>query len=268
MCKAQVMKCEVGGCVLDYKFRPYFVYGQSIDFVGYSCRVDKIKVFSNDFSKKIIKDAKSPCLARDLVCKTDEITIIWNEEIIHECPYNLVKRVSLNNSGDIWYSDEERLDFQSTRKFKDCDSIFYETTEGLFILKDQINTKLSVIDKQLSTLHHLVLSDVDYKDLLSVKRSENLNLKLNKNICKIIRMILEVYEKQHNKYISINDIHGNNFTLYNNDGLVVVADCSDLFQVSLINQMDACYTLPQVRVTTKNKEQVLTLFDNKILIKR
>lgn len=234
MCKDQEMKCESGGCLLEYKFSPYFIYGRSIDFVGYSCRIDKITVFSNDFSKKIFNDATSTCLARDLVCKTNEITIIWNEDIIHECPYSVVKQMNLNVSGEIWYSDREKLVFQSTRKIKECDSIFYETTEGFFIVKDKLNSKLTITNKQLGTLKHLMLSDVDYKELISIKRSESLNLKINENTCKTIRMILEVYEKQHNKFISVNDIHGNNFTLYNNDGLIVVADCNELLVVTSI----------------------------------
>lgn len=102
------MTCEGSGCILNYKFNPYFIYGRTINFIGHSCRVDKLVLYSNDLTKKMFKNTQSKCLPRDLYCVTNEFTVIWSESIIHECPFQLVKQMKLNNTGDIWYSDQER----------------------------------------------------------------------------------------------------------------------------------------------------------------
>jgi len=59
-------------------------------------------------------------------------------------------------------------------------------------------------------------------------------------------MILKLYEKQTNKYFVINDLLGNEITLFNNDGLVMIADCVQINNISIVENMLKCFEYPEV----------------------
>ena len=82
-------------------------------------------------------------------------------------------------------------------------------------------------DRELKSMHHLLISDSDYKSLNDAKRTTKLVNKLNEHLCHTLKMLIRLYEKQYNKYFVVNDMLGNELVLFNNDGLIVIAECVD-----------------------------------------
>ena len=193
------------------------------------------------------------------------MSIIWNQNIIHECPFQILKQLNLNVSENIWSSDQERLVLQTTRKVKQCGITFYETVEGFHIIPGELGITLPKNDRELKTIHHLILSDMDYRELINIKRTSKLNLKINENMCKTVQMIIHVYKKQHNKFITINDAAGNEITIYNNDGLILLAECINIQNITIQTNMKACHTQPEVEFQLLNKKYELSLFDDSII---
>ena len=264
-CEGKQMNCSDSYCAYDGKPESHFSYGQTNTFTGYSCQFDKLLIHSNDLNRKIFSDSQSSCLAHDLYCVSKGLTIIWSQDIIHECPFQFIKQAYFNMSDNIWTSDKERLLFQTTRKLKFCNTYFFETTEGFYLVPGNITINLPKVDKEIKSMHHLILSDIDYKELTNAKRSRLLSNKINENLCKTLKMVLTVFEKQHNKYLTINDITGNEMVLFNNDGLILIADCVNISSVTIQTNMKACLSFPEVSFTLFNKKYSMSLFDDHIV---
>lgn len=171
----------------------------------------------------------------------------------------------MNVSDNIWTSDQERLLLQTTRKINHCGITFYETTEGFFLVPGEFNISLPQLEREVKTIQHLVLADIDYKELLNIKRANKLNARINTNLCKTLQMVLNIYAKQHNKYMTINDVMGNKLTLFNNDGLILLAECIEINNITVKTRMRECYIQPQVEVLFYNKRLELNLFEDGII---
>jgi hypothetical protein len=172
--------------------------------------------------------------------------------------------MNLNVSDNIWSSDKEKLLFQVTNKVKKCGLTMLETTEGIF-LAENLNLALNKVDRELKTLHHMILADSDYKELLNIKRASKINQKVSKNLCKTIKMILNIYKKQHNKYLLLNDNNGNEVTLFNNDGVILVANCINVSKINIHSKMKDCVIQPKIQANIFNKLHQLSLFDDNII---
>jgi hypothetical protein len=263
-CEKMNMTCGDSHCSLDVKPNPYFAYAKTLKFFGYICEINKVLLYSNNYNKKVFSDATSACLPADLYCKTKDLTIIWDESILHDCPYQFIKQLKLNISDNIWSSDDERLVFQSTKRSLKCNITMFETTEGFYLTTDKL-PKLTKSDRELKTLHHLILADSDYKELVNMKRISKINKQISENQCRAIKMIINIYNKLHNKYLIVQDANGNEIVLFNNDGLILVAECLNVNNITIKSKMSECLIQPEIELNLFNKIQVLSLFDDNIV---
>jgi len=264
-CEHQKMNCMDDDCHIDYRPNEYFSYGSELEFIGFTCRTKKIEIFGKDVNTKLFKEASTSCLAKDLFCQINELTIVWQREIIHQCPYQVVQRIKLNISGNILSSEDQNLLFQKTGEKVDCNVTMIETSEGLFITETEIESKIGKSQGELKEMHQFMIADLDFKIAVGADRTTALINKVNLHNCQIMQMLIKAFGKQYNKFIIVSDLTGNEVVLFNNDGLIMIADCTSLERVTLLETMTECYEQPQITFVLNDTKYIASLFEDGIL---
>jgi len=228
---------------------------------------EKVAIYGNSLKDKLYPNGVTSCTPKDLFCQLGDLVIAWYENIIHQCPFSFIQKLKLNVSDAIYLSENQNLLFQKLRETETCGLKMIETTEGLYITADKLPRNLQNSSRELKAVHQLIISDLDYKSLTGNERTTQLVNKLNEHLCNSFRMILKLYEKQTNKYFVINDLLGNEITLFNNDGLVMIADCVQINNISIVENMLKCFEYPEVYFTVDNNKEYATLFNDNIIAK-
>ena len=155
-CDKYEMKCKDAYCHGEHKPKGFFKYGQTLFFEGYRCTVQKIMILGQDMESTLFNHADSLCLPKQLWCQIGEVTIIWDEQIIHSCPFHEVRQLKLNVSENIYTSDDQRLLFQKTRISKHCNVTMVETTEGVYLAPGNFSVKLTKSDRELKSIRYII----------------------------------------------------------------------------------------------------------------
>ncbi len=82
-------------------------------------------------NQPIFTDAQTSCMPKDYFCIKDNFAKVWNDDIIHTCPYFKVKQMTMNVTNDIALGDGFLLQLQET--IKDCNIEIIRTAEGLYL---------------------------------------------------------------------------------------------------------------------------------------
>jgi hypothetical protein len=259
------MECAGASCVSNFKPTVRFEYATTLTLTGVRCEVNKINIYGKDKETKLFSNARSSCLASDLWCQAGDLTIVWEEEIILPCPYQLISQLTLNKTGKIYTSEEHNLLFQEKRVTTECGVKMIETTEGLTLANGNATINLKNATRELKTTHHLLLSDSDFKYFTLNKRSGEGLDKLSKQMCHMLQAMARVFIKQHNEFIKINVLEGQEIVIFNNDGLLQMADCSEITNITIVKEMDQCFEQPEALVQINNTIQRMSLFSDSIV---
>ncbi|MFM7683964.1 MAG: RNase H-like domain-containing protein [Bacteroidota bacterium] len=262
-CEKQVMTCTGSSCSLKFMPKTFYKYAKELEFIGYQCEVNKITIYSNDVNEKLYTNAVSSCMPKDLWCRLDEMTIAWEKSIIHECPFYEVTKLNLNVTNNILTSDDQNLLFQIGRKLNQCNVSMYHTTEGFYVVPGNVTLGLKKVEKELKTTQNLILSDIDYKTTLNLRKINKLKNNLSSQQCKNLKMFMRIFEKQHNKFFTLHDTE--EIILFNNDGLILEADCIDVSNITIVSKMKYCFEQPEVFFEREGKRFFASLFEDKIL---
>ena len=107
-----------------------------------------------------------------MVCHVNDKTYIWEKNIIHNCPFTVVKEVELNVTNTFAMSKD--LFFQIKRVFNECNMKIFESTEGLFFTDNKDSYTLPKLNRDLNLEHHIMLSDLDKKSFNILEIMDNL----------------------------------------------------------------------------------------------
>jgi hypothetical protein len=238
-CGNILMDCDNDGCFGQFipKVEDSNAWIGSEKINGYSCSISYRIINAENTETRIFNSIKYPCKARDLECPLLDSIIIWNKDVIHECPYELVRtEIFTSTSQNRVYS--KTLLFQIVSKISECNLILYKTSEGLFISND-INAKklpeYNVIEKYDITSFY-ALSELDrdkwelYKKLIT----------LDNKICTNFLSLINTRKTGENGFFTVYDINGNQLVLQNLDGIIYVPQCKPINKI-LISNTTKCY---------------------------
>jgi hypothetical protein len=266
-CESHEMTCTESTCAVEYRPQISYQYAATLTFHGVKCEINKIIVYGKDLEAKLFNNARSACRASDLYCKTNDLTIIWFEEAIHNCPFQEIAKMQLNVTNDIYWSDEHNLLFQTTSVAKQCDTLFYETSEQLYLLHESNNLNLISSPRELKTSQHLILSDMDYKHFTMNRQSNERTNKLSEQMCQTLKTLLRIFAKQQNEFLILNDLKGDELILFNNDGLIQIADCKNISRIKVIEKMADFFEQPEAIIYINGSETKVSVFNDLIVAK-
>jgi hypothetical protein len=112
----------------------YSYFGPPRIFVSYHRHVFKRHIVGSSLTQPLYLNADSRCWPEDLYCQIQENILIWENDIIHKCPFFFIRQIPATIIGNIIIGDN--LLFQITNKQQACDVHIMSTTEGIYISVD------------------------------------------------------------------------------------------------------------------------------------
>ncbi len=84
------MYCENGYC--STKLDLNYSYFSTIINLLIECEIFQVNIISEKKEHKIIKNERtfSACLSKDYYCMLKKSIIVWEDEIVHVCPFSIV----------------------------------------------------------------------------------------------------------------------------------------------------------------------------------
>jgi hypothetical protein len=98
-----------------------------------------------------------------LYCSLHDHTIVWQSDVIHTCPFEIVTTSSLVAViQDVFLTNEDHLAFQLTDIEYGCGIPLAHTNEGLYIAHVSYADRFRQSAKTLKDIQDLALADGDY----------------------------------------------------------------------------------------------------------
>ncbi len=264
-CNNNIMICNGDNCFFKPKRSPLYSWLTTNELIDYSCFVNiKLITSANETSRLF----NTKCTAMDLECSLDDRIIIWNQDIIHKCPFKQIALYEFNIHDNILINDQNNLLFQLIKEEKHCDLNMYSTKEGIYIMSHismELDKKIfqdASIKIDNNALISLQLADEDYEFYKNVKAIN----RLEKDNCLALISTLKNFESSGNKFLYIMDEESREVVLYNYKSSVTIPSCVNVDQIEPVNSR-YCYKDIPVMIKLNNINTTVFLNEQKILIK-
>ena len=83
----------------------------------------------------------SRCEVTDFYCQLKNSIIVWNDKIIHDCPYSLINKIDLERMGNILTNKSQGKLFQIQEKITIRNNLTALKSADGFILTNNLNSK-------------------------------------------------------------------------------------------------------------------------------
>jgi hypothetical protein len=256
LCGANSMKCDHEGCFYleepgNEEYRWSFFSTPSPYTEYYNCKLIFKDIISHSKDDFIFN---KNCKISDFACKTEDSLIIWEENVIKECPYINLLNVSVDLYQDIFLNQKEKLAFEFIKMGKICGQASFYTTAGLHILPlnqlSKINNFLLQYDNkiEIGALNKLKLSEEDFNLVISKKSDLDLNLRE----CRLFVDMLYIQQKIDNNFFLDNDLLQNKKVFYSNGKNIFLPTCVSIINITISTQYDFCYVNTPVSFVLDN----------------
>jgi hypothetical protein len=265
-CGDRKMSCDGENCILDFVPKPDFRWWSTVTKVGEHCSLTNRVIHGKDRTSKLFKSIDGDCRAQDLECVMSDSIIIWDKNVIHECPYEWAgtfeTRCVINGDtligNDVSGKGEEEgspLLLKLTGEwFTECNLRMRRTEENFVVVSLNSSLNLTALHKlavakdtpHLSEIYLETEGDARYAD--SVLRMYELNQKM----CSILLSMLSAKKStEYDEFFSIYDLKGNEAILLLRDGTIFIPTCSVVTELKLEN-LTNCYADIPAQFTVDN----------------
>ena len=90
------MSCFGDSCNSEEEPKIDFTWLSTNNFNSYHCQTHTRQIYGDHFEQPLFAAASTPCRAKDLFCRINALTIIWEPTIIHKCPFAIINKTILN----------------------------------------------------------------------------------------------------------------------------------------------------------------------------
>jgi hypothetical protein len=215
----------------------YSYFGPPRIFVSYHRHVFKRHIVGSSLTQPLYLNADSRCWPEDLYCQIQENIIIWENDIIHKCPFFFIRQIPATIIGNIIIGDN--LLFQITNKQQACDVHIMSTTEGIYISVDLRASQLKTSNIELDMKTHFMLAEIDFRIESILRIFDKLNNKIETQICTIIKD--KLLHMENYTYISLNDENNIDRVLFKDNGELIVTNCVPITTITIATTNKYCY---------------------------
>ena len=245
-CENEQMTCDDQTCHLEIISKQKHIYLNTIEAKDYTCSILPRLIVAETTITPLFGHSNILCNANQLFCKLTESTIIWTNNIIHLCPFEIIENNKFTiEKNNIIINESLKMLLQVNGITDMCDTTLFTTTEGLFIFDPRKynssliqNLKSNHLEvKELDAVNQLILTDEDFqtRQLLIV------NKLININVCKIQQSMIRSLAKHVDEYHIINN--QDEYTiLYSNGKNVFIPSCIVIPSITLIENTINCYS--------------------------
>ncbi len=92
----------------------YVITFQRVANIYTECEAFEVNIISENKDHKIITNERtfSACLSKDYFCKLKNSNIVWEDEVVHDCPLSIVKSIQLETIGRALMNRKENKYFE------------------------------------------------------------------------------------------------------------------------------------------------------------
>ena len=188
---------------------------------------------------------------KDWFCNLKDSTVVWDKEVVHECPFRKVSNSKFTNKGPYLIDNKLKLALQIKRM-----EIFYGiemlvTTEGLYVapISEKLDSLLINDGGDTKELSNLMLADSDYKSLENYEEEYQILYKE----CKNFVYMLKLFALQKDKFMRIEDFKGSELIVYTHNSQIYLPNCVNITTIKLVPNSKSCYEDVPIMFSLNNK---------------
>ena len=186
---------------------------------GYECILKEIEILSESNHTQLLN---ADCDLSKTECVTNDSLIIWDNDIHHQCNYELIEEMNLALINNGVFKTDQGLLFKAIKQHEACGVKILETTVGLYIAFENNNNfqaqKYKLIDVNLRLL--TAEQDLRYFNLQYTNCISNLN-------------ILKMYKNGINKYFLMKISNNEDKIYYQKDNKIRVPQCEIIKEIQI-----------------------------------
>ena len=282
-CKDKQMKCDGKSCKYTAKFELSYVWLETRKYEDYNCETHERILTAKNENDPILGniDGTNSCKSSELFCYKLDYIVVWKQDIIHKCPYEVItlKENSLwndhrenefvfaervGNSSNVGVlSAVNNLYFSLTTVEWVCNTLVVSTNEGIYLTSIHNGKNFRKHAIGLKDISDLALADKDYTTFQdSIEK-----LKIYESFCYLLMNTIKVFSMHQNEYISLLDRNGKNMVLYATNENIYVPHCIDISEINVHDSTENCYE--DVAISFNNNNRTINGFlQNDRIIKR
>ena len=197
------------------------------------------------------------CLVSDYYCRLPKSIIIWEENVIKNCPFKrILKNVEFEVSTLTFFSKKHNLAFKFRGVQEYCETKIIKTYEGAYLTSNNNEhfyqkTDLPDNDNNVDLLRmvELNLASIDYSTINARTDSKN----LFKKQCTVFESLVNSASIANDKYFKFKDYRNNDLILYSLYGEIYKPECVNVNEIFFDNNPEKCYKDFEIVATVKGK---------------
>ena len=247
------MTCDKNGCWSIDEPEPRYSWLRTNNLHAYKCQFHISKVIALDEKSEIF--SKGTCTFNKFHCRADRGILVWNSSIIHTCPFEIKqfqKRFKWDKDTSSLINSQSSIILNPVKRVKECGIPMFETNQGLHVALDQYEATLKSFKVKTIEIedisNQMILANIDfnqYKELRWFKE-------IDKQICSLLWMTLNLYSHHHRKYLKISNNKGNKVILYTEHGIVYVPECISIYKWEVVLNISKCYKELEIKFMHNN----------------
>ena len=206
------------------------------------------------------------CKALDGCCELQTSTIVWHKKVIQECSFSRVEAMWLYNRNNLFYSNKENKVFQMTENTTICKDIgVLKTAEGLYLTTDVRAKNMRSEPQNVRMIDDLMLTEIDYSEFKTTSLMLNMLQLVNEKICQLSMATINIYSKLDEEFFVFTDFNGNEATLYSDKGTIFIPQCTQIYDIEVIEETTFCYKDFPVQIIHNNRTTNAFLTKEKVI---
>jgi hypothetical protein len=192
--------------------------------------------------------------------------IVWEDELVHECPISLVKSIQLQTIGKALMNTKENKYFELLENVTICYNIqAWKTAEGIYLTQNNEALILQKVTDDIKVIDNLILAEMDYHSINLLQTRTMLTRQTNEKICQVYKTFMNMYKKMDNEFFIFNDFNGNEAVLYTDQGQIFVPNCIQISKIEIIEKTERCYEDFPALIKINNQSIAVFLTNDLIL---
>jgi hypothetical protein len=237
-CTNHDMVCDGQSCFYRASLQPTYQWLTSLTFEDYSCHSTRRVISAKKLNDTLFNSIFPNCKAADLFCQLSDHIIVWQRDVLHSCPYELITSSQMHlTATDILKSTQDNLLFQLTSVETACGIPVILTHEGLYVTHISYTDGLRQSEKTLKDIQDLSLSDAYY----NIGKSIELIMNLQSIFCHQAISTIKLLSKFHDEFLKIYDKQNNPIILYAKHHNVYVPPCVLISEITILSNTSNCY---------------------------
>jgi hypothetical protein len=203
------------------------------------CEASEVNIISENKDYKIITNELtfSACLSKDYFCKLKNSIIEWENEIVDDCPFSIVKSIQLETIGKELMNRKENKYSELLENITICNDIqAWKTAGGFYLTQNDEALSLQRATDEIKIIDNLILSEMDYHSINLLQTITTLTRQTNEKICQVNRTFMNMYKKMENEFFTFNDFNGNEAVLYTDKCQVFIPNCIQISKNEIIEK--------------------------------